>query len=45
MHFFLINRQYPATIVDCTMHKAFSTDRTTALTPRTCAANDRILFI
>ena len=39
-----INRLYPAAIVDRAMHKAFSIDRTTALAPKTRAANDRIPF-
>ena len=41
---FSINRQYPAAIIDRAMNKAFSTDRTTALTPKTRAASDRIPF-
>ena len=44
MHSFFINRQYPSAVVDRTIHKAFSIDRITALTPKTLAANDRIPF-
>ena len=44
MRSFFINRRYTAVTVDRVMHKAFSIDRTTALTPKTRAANDRILF-
>ena len=44
MRSFFINRQYPAAIVDRAMHKAFSIDRTTALTPKTRADNNRIPF-
>ena len=41
---FFVNRQYPVAIINRTIHKAFSTDCITALTPKTCAANDRIPF-
>ena len=44
MRSFFTNRQYPAAIVDRAMHKAFSIDRITALTPKTRAASDRIPF-
>ena len=44
MRSFFINQQYPAAIVDHAMHKVFSIDRITALTPKTCATNDRIPF-
>ena len=44
MRSFFINRQYPVSIVDRAMHKAFSIDRITAFTPKACAASDRILF-
>ena len=46
MRSFFINRQYPgpAAVVDRAMHKAFSINRITVLTPKTRAASDRILF-
>ena len=34
MRSFFINRQYLAAVADCTMHKAFSIDRTSALTTK-----------
>ena len=42
MRSFFINRQYPVAIVDCAMHKDFSIDRATALTPKIRAANNGI---
>ena len=44
MRSFFNNRQYPAAIADRAMHKAFSIDRTTALTPKTRAASGRTPF-
>ena len=40
-----LKRQYSVGIVDRAMHKAFSIDRTTALTSKTRAANDRSRFV
>ena len=41
---FSVNQKYLAVIVDGAIHKAFSIDRITALTPKIRAASDLIPF-